>query len=128
VLLEDVLSHTDVWCVLPPATSDRLPQGVERLAGVLTFLDEAALYRVVPWISDGHLGLCTERIPFASFRQVLVSDTRHGSARERHWQFRTEGDAFNQSASEGGTSRRRPAAWLMRFRASRGLAVLTTPT
>ncbi len=70
---------------------------------MLALLDDTALYRVVPWISDGQLGLRTERIPFASFRHVLVSDTRHeGTARERHWQFRTEGDEFNQSASEGG--------------------------
>jgi hypothetical protein len=101
-LLEDVLAHTDRWCVLPTAISDRMPPDAELLHVALAFLDSAALYRVVPAICKGQLLLRTERIPFDSFRHVLVSDSRyHGAAPERHWQFRTERDAFNQTASEG---------------------------
>ena len=101
-LLEDVLSHTDCWCVLPTATSDRVPPDVEFLGPTLGFLDSAALYRVLPLITKGHLLLRTERISFESFRHVRLSDSRyHGSEPERHWQFLTEGDAFNQGASEG---------------------------
>jgi hypothetical protein len=102
LLVEDVLGHADRWCVLPTATSDRVPPDVEFLGPTLAFLDSAALYRVVPLITKDHLLLKTERIPFESFRHVGLSDTRyHGANPERHWQFRTEGDVFNQLASEG---------------------------
>jgi hypothetical protein len=103
MLLEDVLTHTECWCVLPTATSDRVPPDVELLGVTLAFLDSAALYRVVPSISKGSLLLRTERIPFDSFRRVMVADNRyHGPDRvERYWQFLTEGDEFNQAAAEG---------------------------
>jgi hypothetical protein len=113
LLLEDVVAHTELWCILPAATSDRFPPDVDQLPGALAFLDSHALYRVVPWISKRSIGFRTERIPFESFRHVIVTDTRyHGSARERRWQFRTEGDALNQGASEGGMRTRRTNEFL----------------
>jgi hypothetical protein len=101
LLVEDVLAHTDMWGLLPPMQRDAPPGGVKSLGNTLCFIDSAALYRLLPWVSDRKLGIRVERIPFSRLTRVSVADNRNAGSTSRSWQFLNEEENFNLFAAEG---------------------------
>ena len=102
-LLEDVLSNTDAWGLLPPIDRDVPPSGGDSLGMTLCFVDAAALYRVIPFSSDANLTIRVERTPFSTLH-VILADNRSFDRLSRSWQFLNEDETFNLSGHEGPNS------------------------
>jgi hypothetical protein len=101
LLVEEVLAHTDMWGLLPPMERDAPPRGVESLGNTLCFIDSAALYRLLPWVSDEKLVIRVERTLFSKLTRVSVADNRNVGSMSRSWQFLNEEENFNLFAAEG---------------------------